>query len=102
LIKRRFIRNPLAAERSPRNDGQKFDTAVPVAPPEQERWKYPETDWGLMAQFSSQKDVYEAIYERERNHYKELQEVIQNYLRLYYFLLNFCLDFPIPGSTGPI
>jgi hypothetical protein len=75
LIQHVKPRNPLRAERSPR-DNSTFDFAVPPAQhPEKERWKHPETDWGLMAKFQSQKDVYEAIYERERNHHKDLEEI---------------------------
>ncbi|RYH05368.1 hypothetical protein EON65_44895 [archaeon] len=48
-------RNPLNAERSPRGEFKGFSFDPPPATPEKDRWNYPESDWGLMAKFSSQK-----------------------------------------------
>eukprot|EP01039_Chlorochromonas_danica_P008976 gene8976-9908_t len=69
-------RNPLQAERSPRGEFKGFSFDPPPAEAPVERWKYPENDWGLMAKFSSQKAIFDAIYERERKK-KEVDEHIR-------------------------
>lgn len=71
----RRARNPLAAEKSPRNEFYGFDFTPPPAQPEKERWHYPESDWGLMAKFQTQKQIYEALYERERSQKQVEQEI---------------------------
>ena len=71
-------RNPLNAEKSPRTVLHGFDCKPP--PPKYEekpKWNYPESDWGLMAKFSSQRSIYEAIYERERSQKRIEQEISQ-------------------------
>eukprot|EP01031_Cornospumella_fuschlensis_P024570 gene24570-29686_t len=74
-------RNPLNAERSPRGEFKGFDFNPPPAThPEKERWNYPESDWGLMAKFKSQKAIYDTIYERDRKA-KEIEEQIQRIKR---------------------
>jgi hypothetical protein len=56
-------RNPLRAEPTPRVDYKGFNYNPPEAPPVKERWIYPETDWGLMLKFSSQKAIYQELEE---------------------------------------
>lgn len=62
-------RNPILAQKTPRKDSS-FDNSVPNAPKSTERWHYPETDWGLMAKFRSQKHIYDKILSMEQE-YKE-------------------------------
>jgi hypothetical protein len=68
-------RNPLNAEKSPRLDFHGFDVNPPPGREEKDRWVYPESDWGLMAKFQSQKPIYEAIYHRERSQKQVDQEI---------------------------
>lgn len=56
-------RNPLRAEPTPRVDYKGFNYNPPPAPKEKERWVYPDTDWGLMLKFSSQKVIYQELEE---------------------------------------
>lgn len=72
-------RNPLRAERSPRNQFIGYNFSVPEKKyKEPERWNYPATDWGLMSKFSSQQKIYDAIYRKEADYkdkFRELQEI---------------------------
>ena len=55
-LKHKPSRNPLRAEATPRVDYKGFDyTPPPAAVVEVDRWVYPESDWGLMQKFDSQK-----------------------------------------------
>lgn len=76
LIERRPERNPLKAEKSPRPDFNGF-VFKPPEPTiiEKSKWNYSQSDWGLMAQFASQKPIYEQIYERERRQKETEKEV---------------------------
>lgn len=56
-------RNPLRAEPTPRVDYKGFNYNPPPAPKVEERWIYPEQDWGLMLKFSSQKQIYQELEE---------------------------------------
>ena len=80
-------RNPLRAEVTPRRDYKGFDYNPPPAIPVPERWKYPETDWGLMLKFDSQKSIYMELEEtakrcenniREFKNKKSLLEQMEN------------------------
>jgi hypothetical protein len=76
MLNQQRARNPLAAERSPRNGHYGFDPNPPPPQyPEKPRWNYPENDWGLMAKFGSQKQIYEQIYEREKSQKQVEQEI---------------------------
>lgn len=75
MIEHKNTRNPLKAEKSPRNEFHGFDFSIPEAPPPKERWHYPETDWGLMAKFGSQKQTYDNIYRRQANAAREVEEI---------------------------
>ena len=66
-------RNPILAQKTPRKDGQ-FDNSVPEAPKQVDRWHYPETDWGLMAKFRSQKPIYDKILSMEQEYKEKVQE----------------------------
>ncbi|KAJ1430473.1 hypothetical protein B484DRAFT_479169 [Ochromonadaceae sp. CCMP2298] len=61
-------RNPLRAERSPRKDFAGFVYKPPDAEAIPERWGYPEIDWGLMAKFRSQQEIYNGIYKKENEY----------------------------------
>lgn len=74
LLEHKRDRNPLAAERSPRGEFIGFDFSVPKKEPEKERWQYPDNDWGLMAKFSTQKPVYDVIFQREKDMPKMMEE----------------------------
>jgi hypothetical protein len=83
LLKHEKARNPLRAEKSPRADFHGWDYTPPAIDDTvkklenpKKHWNYPESDWGLMAKFSSQKPIYETIYERERNE-KQMKEEIE-------------------------
>lgn len=67
LLERKRDRNPLKAERSPRGEFIGYDFGIPHKEPEPGRWVYPETDWGLMAKFSTQKPIYDVLFQRERD-----------------------------------
>jgi hypothetical protein len=77
MIERKPERNPLNAEKSPRVNFNGFDFNPPKPREEKPRWVYPESDWGLMAKFNSQKQIYSAIYERERSQKQIEQEINQ-------------------------
>jgi hypothetical protein len=66
-------RNPLRAQATPRQDWKiGFEFAPPPAKPVPERWVIPESDWGLMSKFSSQKGIYDAIYRKQANYDNEV------------------------------
>lgn len=66
-------RNPLKAQATPRQDWKiGFEFAPPPAKPVSERWKYPDSDWGLMSKFSSQKKIYDEIFDKQRNYETEV------------------------------
>lgn len=66
-------RNPLRAQATPRQDWKiGFEFAPPPAKPVPERWVIPESDWGLMSKFSSQKGIYEEIYRKQANYENEV------------------------------
>ena len=73
LAKTELGRNPILAQKTPRKD-RSFDNAVPEAPKQVERWHYPETDWGLMAKFRSQKQIYDKILSMEQEYKEKVQE----------------------------
>lgn len=78
MIERRPERNPLNAEKSPRTDFTGFVFKPPESTiVEKPKWNYSDSDWGLMAQFRSQKDIYEQIYDRERRQKERECEVEQ-------------------------
>ena len=77
LIKQEVGRNPILAQKTPRKD-KTFDNTVPEAPKLTERWHYPETDWGLMAKFRSQKHIYDKLQSQENEYKEKLQESIEN------------------------
>lgn len=59
-------RNPLVAERSPRQKVKAFDFSVPPKQAEESRWHYPEADLGILAKFPSQKEQFDLQHEKER------------------------------------
>ncbi len=67
-------RNPLNAEQTPR-DNEPFEYCPPPAKPQEERWKYPDSDWGLMAKFRSQKQIYDDIFNKEKEYQKRVDTV---------------------------
>lgn len=67
-------RNPLNAEKSPRRSDA-FVYRPPSAPAEPERWVYPDNDWGLMAKFRSQKQIYDAIYAKDKDYQHQVDQV---------------------------
>lgn len=69
-------RNPLNAEKTPR-DNEHFEYQPPPAAKQEERWHYPDTDWGLMAKFRSQKQVYDDIYAKEKEYHSQVDRVQQ-------------------------
>ena len=74
MINYKKMRNPMMVEKSPRADCG-FEYNPPPALPVEERWKYPETDWGLMAKFRSQKQTYDAIYAKEANYKNQIESL---------------------------
>ena len=64
-------RNPLRGEKTPRKDWLiNYDYSIPPLPDhmkKEEKWVYPDSDWGIMGKFASQKPVYQSIYDREQN-----------------------------------
>jgi hypothetical protein len=72
-VEKKF-RNPLNAEKSPRVT-EKFDYGIPAVKAEPERWVYPENDWGLMAKFRSQKQIYDDIYSKEKEYQHQVDSV---------------------------
>ncbi|KAJ1421684.1 hypothetical protein B484DRAFT_481116, partial [Ochromonadaceae sp. CCMP2298] len=75
LVSNERVRNPMMAERSPRNDFSGFVYKPPPAQPKAERWEYPENDWGLMAKFQSQQPVYRDIFQKEREYSTRMDEL---------------------------
>lgn len=74
LIERKPERNPLRAEATPRQDWKiGYDSSIPYKEPEPSKWNYPDTDWGIMSKFSSQKKIYDEIYEKHANYAKEVE-----------------------------
>ena len=70
-------RNPLKAQATPRQDWKiGFEFAPPPAKPVPERWVYPESDWGLMSKFDSQKRIYDEIYSKQANYEREVAKFI--------------------------
>lgn len=66
-------RNPMRAEKTPRRDYGHFDFSVPTGRKELkdfDRWNYPETDFGLMGKFNTQKDKYD-LYKGTQKEYIE-------------------------------
>lgn len=74
LLNQRPSRNPIMAEKTPRINYRGFEFKPPEPKPEPERWHYPESDWGLMAKFSTQKPIYDKIFQKERDHAKMVEE----------------------------
>lgn len=73
-LKHKHERNPMRAEKTPRkpNDGH-FDFSIPTGRKDLKdwhRWDYPETDFGLMGKFQTQKAKY-ANYIGTLDDYKE-------------------------------
>ena len=61
-LKSRKHRNPMAAQKTPRRaDHGTFDFSIPTGRKDLKdwhRWEYPETDFGLMGKFQTQKEGY--------------------------------------------
>lgn len=74
MIEQKRGRNPLNAEKTPR-DNEPFEYQPPPAAKQEERWHYPETDWGLMAKFRSQKQIYDDIYAKEKEYQSQVDRV---------------------------
>ncbi len=71
-------RNPLLAEKSPRDNSYGFDFSVPEKKPEKEKWIYPESDWGLMSKLNTQKHFYDELEAKKKNYatiVKEFKEI---------------------------
>eukprot|EP01038_Epipyxis_sp_PR26KG_P007979 gene7979-10820_t len=66
LLQYKPTRNPIRAEKTPRIDYTGFNFKPPTARPEPEKWNYPESDWGLMSKFNSQKHFYTEIERKEK------------------------------------
>lgn len=77
MLKHQPSRNPLRAEKTPRKNFYGFDYTPPVAKPAEEKWHYPDSDWGLMAKFSSQKQIYDDIIQTEKNYAIKLEECMR-------------------------
>jgi hypothetical protein len=73
-VPERKDRNPLNAEKSPRRN-ESFEYRPPPAVPQQEKWIYPESDWGLMAKFRSQKQIYDDINAKEALYQEQVDKV---------------------------
>lgn len=67
-------RNPLNAEKSPRRNDA-FEYRPPPGKAPEEKWNYPESDWGLMAKFRSQKQIYDDIFHKEKEYQKRVDSV---------------------------
>jgi hypothetical protein len=76
-LKQKPTRNPLRAEKTPRINYNGFDYFPPPAKPMEEKWVYPESDWGLMAKFGSQKHIYDEIIATEKDYAKRLEECMK-------------------------
>ena len=96
LLEQRPSRNPLRAEKTPRQPwqepgGQRFDFAIPPVneaevaqaarfasqgKPNKE-WEYPENDWGLMSKFKTQKESYDKVKAMKSN-YEGRVEIFKN------------------------
>lgn len=74
LLQHKPSRNPLRAEATPRVDYKGFDYNPPPAPEVKERWVYPETDWGLMLKFASQKQIYQELEEQAKRCDEKIKE----------------------------
>lgn len=74
MLEEKRGRNPLNAEQTPR-DNEPFEYCPPPAKPQEERWKYPDSDWGLMAKFRSQKQIYDDIFNKEKEYQKRVDTV---------------------------
>lgn len=72
--KYKVSRNPLRAEATPRVDYKDFDFNPPPAEKVPERWIYPETDWGLMLKFASQKETYQELEETAKRCETKIRE----------------------------
>mmetsp|Transcript_32043 Transcript_32043/g.54042 ORF Transcript_32043/g.54042 Transcript_32043/m.54042 type:complete len:395 (+) Transcript_32043:124-1308(+) len=75
MVEKARERNPLLAEKSPRNENIKFDFDTPAAPADTNRWAYPDSDWGLMAKFRSQKHIYDEIHRKEKEYNLRMSEL---------------------------
>lgn len=68
-------RNPLQAEATPRQLWKiGYDFRVPAPPEEKPKWTYPESDWGLMSKFESQKEIYDEIFDKQANYHVEIKK----------------------------
>lgn len=67
-------RNPLNAEKSPRRNDA-FEYRPPAGKVVEEKWNYPESDWGLMAKFRSQAKIYDDIFQKEKEYQKRVDSV---------------------------
>ena len=74
MVEDKRDRNPLNAEKSPRNN-EKFEYQPPPAQHVDDRWKYPDSDWGLMAKFRSQKQIYDAIYAKDAEYQTQVSKL---------------------------
>lgn len=73
-MKFKLERNPIRAEATPRQEWKiGYDSSIPCKEREPDKWNYPESDWGLMSKFRSQKTIYDEIYEKQANYKKEVE-----------------------------
>ena len=79
MIERKETRNPLKAERTPRIDMRNYSYHPPPGQPVPEKWKYPENDWGIMSKFQSQKQIYDDIFNKDKEYKDKMAEL--NYIR---------------------
>eukprot|EP01036_Dinobryon_divergens_P024848 gene24848-33335_t len=70
----RPTRNPLNAEVTPRVSFKGFQFKPPTPEPVPQKWVYPEGDWGLMSKFTSQKEIYDEIFEKQKHYHETVEE----------------------------
>ena len=70
-------RNPMRAEKTPRKDDHgHFDFSIPTGRKELKdfhRWDYPETDFGLMGKFNTQKDKYDIFKGTQKEYIEKMK-----------------------------
>lgn len=71
------VRNPMRAEKTPRRDDHgHFDFSIPTGRKELKdfhRWDYPESDFGLMGKFATQKDKYELFKGTQKEYIEKMK-----------------------------
>jgi len=69
-------RNPLAAQKTPRKDYlHNFDFSVPEGPKDLknwDRWQYPNSDFGLMGKFQSQREIYQKYMQKDEEYQRAI------------------------------